>query len=63
MYGNIQNVVKLTTSKGLQNLMIPRHQEQSEYPTDFQQVRAAIDPAGIIWDTVLDKETIQRNLL
>jgi hypothetical protein len=63
MYSNIRNVVKPTTSKGLQNLMIPRHREQSEYPTDFQQVLAETDPEDIIWDTVLDKETIERNLL
>ena len=63
MYINIPNVVKPTASKGLQKLMIRRHKEQSEYPTDFQNVLATTDPEEIIWDTVLDKETIKGNLL
>ena len=59
MYCHIRNVMKPTTSKGLQNLLIPRPQEQSKYPTDFQQVLATTDPEDIIWDIVLDMETIE----
>ncbi|KAI2511593.1 hypothetical protein MHU86_2847 [Fragilaria crotonensis] len=63
MYHNIRSVVKPTASGGLQKLMIPRHKDQSEYPIDFQQALATMDPDDIIWDTVLDKETIEHNLL
>ena len=63
MYHNIRNVVKPTASIGLQKLMITHHRDQSEYPTDFQRALATTDPDDIVWDTVLDKETIEKNLL
>jgi hypothetical protein len=63
MFHNIRRVVKPTESSGLHKLMIPRHKDQTEYPADFQQALATMDPDDIIWDTVLDKETIEQNLL
>ena len=63
LYSNLRNMVKATASKGLQKLMIPQHRELSEYPTDFQHALATTDPEDIIWDTVLDKESIKCNLI
>ena len=60
---NIRNVVKLNETNGLNRLMIPRKREQAEYPDDFQHFLSTTDPTDIIWDTVLDKETIESNLL
>ena len=55
MYSNIRNEVKPTALKGPQKRIIPRHQEQLEYPMDFQHVLATTNPEDIIWDTLLDK--------
>jgi hypothetical protein len=43
--------------------MLPRQKEIAEYPTDFQDFLSTTDPDNIVWDTVLDKETIESNLL
>ena len=63
MYRNIRSIVKPTETCGLPKLMLPRQKEISEYPTDFQQFLSTTDPDDIVWDTVLDKETIESNLL
>jgi hypothetical protein len=63
MYRNIRQVVKPSLNSGLDKLMIPRLKHSTEYPQNFQQFLSSTEPADIIWDTILDKDTIESNLL
>ncbi|KAI2505456.1 hypothetical protein MHU86_8979 [Fragilaria crotonensis] len=63
MYSNIRQVVKPNLNSGLDKLiMLPRHKHSTEYPQNFQHFLSSTDPEDIIWDTILDKDTIS-NLL
>ncbi|KAI2505799.1 hypothetical protein MHU86_8661 [Fragilaria crotonensis] len=63
MYSNIRQVVKPNLNSGLDKLMLPRHKHSTEYPQNFQHFLSSTDPEDIIWDTILDKDTIESNLL
>ncbi|KAI2512438.1 hypothetical protein MHU86_1891 [Fragilaria crotonensis] len=63
MFQNLRKVVKPTERSSLDKLLLPRHKDTPTYPSDFQSFLLTTDPEDIIWDTVLDKETIEHNLL
>ena len=63
MYRNIRQVLKPEQTGGLTKLQIPRHKDASTYPDDFQKLLSETAADDIIWDTVLDKESIHSNLL
>jgi hypothetical protein len=60
MYSNIRSEVRPTTAlTGLQKLLIPQHRDRSQYPINFHHAIETMDPEDIIWDKVLDKETLK----
>ena len=63
MYANIRQVVKPEQRGGLTKLLVPRDRRQPDLPGNFQEFLGTTDPADIIWDTLLDKESIEYNLL
>ena len=63
MYRNIRTVVKPSSHGGLSKLLLPRHKDSETYPSNFQELLKNTEDADIIWDTVLDKDTINANLL
>jgi hypothetical protein len=63
MHWNIRTVIKPNEMNGLNKLMLPRKKDTTNYPHDFQQLLATTGPSDIVWDTVLDKETIESNIL
>jgi hypothetical protein len=63
MYRNIRTVVKPSPHGGLSKLLLPRHRDSHIYPENFQELLNNTEETDIIWDTVLDKDTINSNLL
>ncbi|KAI2499411.1 hypothetical protein MHU86_15056 [Fragilaria crotonensis] len=67
MYANIRRVVKPEQHGGLNRVLVPRHrrhtESNAELPADYQHFLATTDPEDIIWDTLLDKASIEENLL
>jgi hypothetical protein len=63
MYQNIRQVTKPQTKSSLRTVMVPRHRNNPALPDDFQDLLATTDAEDIVWDTLLDKESIEHNLL
>ena len=63
MYSNIRNTVKPSEHSGLHRLLVPRHATATEPPTDFQKFLETTNEEDIMWDSILDKTSIDTNLL
>ena len=63
MFNNIRQVVKSTNTGGLTKIQVPRHKNHPNYPKDYQTFLAETTEEDIIWDTLLDKQSINTNLL
>ncbi len=55
--------MKLTPTGGLTNIRIPRHKAHLEYPEDYQAFLQQTEEKDIVWDTLIDKDSINNNLL
>jgi hypothetical protein len=63
MNQNIRSVVRPEHFGGLNRILAPRHRHSTDLPNDFQALLATTADEDIIWDTILDKESIESNLL
>ena len=63
MHRNIRQVVKPAATGGISKILAPRHRHTQELPDNYQEFIATTDEEDIIWDTILDKESIETNLL
>ena len=64
MYTNIRNTVKPNNTNGsLAHLLVPHHTTSPDFPDNFQEFLASTDKENIQWDSILDKNSINRNLL
>lgn len=63
MHCNIRMVAKPSSHGGLTKRLLPRHRDSPTYPENFQELLKNTKEADIIWDTVLDKDTINANPL
>jgi hypothetical protein len=63
MHSNIRNTVKPTPYGGINRILVPRHKDMQQYPTNFQEFLATTEEHDIQWDTILDKTSIDLNLL
>ena len=63
MHKNIRTVVEPSPHGGLTKLILPRHNQSTKYPDDYQAFLKKTNAADITWDTVFDKQTIHTNLL
>jgi hypothetical protein len=51
------------TEQPLHRLLVPGHTASNDYPTDFQVSLSTTAPNNIKWDSILDKASIDSNLL
>jgi hypothetical protein len=63
MYQSIKRVVKPETFGGINRILAPRHRQAQEPTTNVPTLLATVAEEDIIWDSLLDRETIERNLL
>ena len=63
MNRNIRNVVKPSDTGSITKIQVPRHRDRPELPNDYQTFLAETSEEDIVWDTLLDKESINANLL
>lgn len=64
MHQNIRQVAKPQEKSSLRKvLLVPRHHNNPVLPDNFQSLLATTEEDGIVWDTLLDKESIEHNLL
>ena len=63
MFRNLRNVVKPSEVSGITKIQVPRHRDSTEIPADIQSFLAETAEEDIVWDTILDKESINANLL
>ena len=63
MFANIRNTVKPPNTGGLSRLLIPRSRHSTDPPENFQTFLKETTPEDIQWDSILDKTTIDSNLL
>ena len=63
MYTNIRNTVKPNTNGSLAHLLVPHHKTSPDLPDNFQEFLASTDKENVQWDSILDKTSINRNLL
>jgi hypothetical protein len=63
MYKNIRNTVKPQQYGGLHCIMAPRHKDSINPPSDYQAFLSTTEDKDIKWDTILDKKTIETNLI
>ena len=63
MYAKIRQVVRPEQRGGLTKLLVPCNCLQPNLPANFQEFLGATDPADILWDTLIDKPSIEYNLL
>lgn len=63
MYANIRATVKPSNTGSLSCLLVPHHQQDTELPHNFQEFLASTPTDELHWATLLDKTTIDSNLL
>ena len=63
MYQNIRSVVKPNLTGGLTKIQVPRHRQAPDHPENYQAFLAETEAEDIVWDTILDKDSINSNLL
>ena len=62
MHSNIRNTVKPSEYSALHRPLVPRHVTATEPPTDFQHFLETTPDDDIMWNPVLDRESINTNL-
>jgi hypothetical protein len=63
IFSNIRTTVKPGTNGSLNRLHVPRHRATSDYPDNFQDFLATHNDPDIVWDSLLDKSSIDKHLL
>ena len=63
MYRKIRQILQPTTHGALTRIMVPRLKTTTELPEDFQKFLETTAEDNIEWDSILNKESIDYNLL
>ena len=63
MYANIRSTVKPSTNGSLTHLLVLHHKTSTALPDNFQDFLANTDEEDIQWDSILDQDSINSNLL
>ena len=64
MFQHIRSIIKPRVSSGLTKLLIPRNKTipEHEKQTDLAQVLATTAPEDLVWDTVVDQQSMESHL-
>jgi hypothetical protein len=63
MFSNIRHTVEPSEHSGLHRLLVPRRVNETDPPLNFQHLLETTNEEDIKWNSILDRETIDTNLL
>ncbi len=63
MFSNIRTTVKPTHNGNLNRIQVPRHCDTNAHPDNYQEFLSTNHETDIIWDSLLDLSSIDKNLL
>lgn len=59
MFSHLRSIVKPRLTGGLSKLLVPRNIHAATSSTAFTKILAETAPEDLVWDTVIDKESIE----
>jgi hypothetical protein len=62
-FQGLRRVLKPSQSNGISKILVPRTANDSSNPEDTYQILQDTDPEDLIWETIVDREDIERHLL